>query len=99
MMASGVSNIDSTALTANARYTKSHHKYLQRIRQAKLLISLGREETCRRGPNNIALETLFSYLEAGEADLIKGHIYTGVQSFITRIQKEDVQSKMSEDNA
>jgi hypothetical protein len=43
-------------------------------------------------------EKFNSYWQAGGADLIKGHIYTGVHSSITRIKKEEVQTKITEDN-
>ena len=43
-------------------------------------------------------EKFNSYWQAGGADLIKGHICTGVQSSITRIKKEEVQTKITEDN-
>ena len=36
--------------------------------------------------------------QAGGADLIKGHIGTGVHSSITRIKKEEMQTKITEDN-
>lgn len=39
-----------------------------------------------------------SYWQAGGADLIKGHICTGVQGSVTRIKKEEVQSKLTEEN-
>jgi hypothetical protein len=43
-------------------------------------------------------EKFNSYWQAGGADLIKGHICTGVHSLITRIKKEEVQTKVTEDN-
>jgi hypothetical protein len=43
-------------------------------------------------------EKFNSYWQAGGVDLIKGHIYTGVHSSITRIKKEEVQRKITEDN-
>jgi hypothetical protein len=39
-----------------------------------------------------------TFWQYGGADLIKGHICTGHETTITRIKKEDVQTKMSEDN-
>jgi hypothetical protein len=43
-------------------------------------------------------EKFNSYWQAGGADLIKGHICTGVHSSITRIKKEEVQTRITEDN-
>jgi hypothetical protein len=43
-------------------------------------------------------EKFNSYWQAGGADLIKGHIGTGVHSSITRIKKEEMQTKITEDN-
>lgn len=39
-----------------------------------------------------------SYWKAGGADLVKGHICTGVSSSVTRIKKEELQAKMTEEN-
>lgn len=39
-----------------------------------------------------------SYWNDKGAELIKGHICTGVQDSVTRIKKEEVQTKMSEEN-
>ena len=38
------------------------------------------------------------YWKAGGADLIKGHICTGFSASVTRIKKDEVQTKMSEEN-
>jgi hypothetical protein len=43
-------------------------------------------------------EKFNSYWQAGGVDLIKGHVCTGVHSSITRIKKEEVQTKITEDN-
>lgn len=39
-----------------------------------------------------------SYWYSGGADLIKGHICTGVQDLVTRIKKKEVQTEVSEEN-
>lgn len=39
-----------------------------------------------------------SYWQVGGADIIKGHICTGVQASVTRFKKEEIQSKMTEEN-
>lgn len=39
-----------------------------------------------------------SYWKAGGADLVKGHICTGVSNSVTQIKKEEVQAKMTEEN-
>jgi hypothetical protein len=43
-------------------------------------------------------EKFNSYWQAGGVDMIKAHICTGVHSSITRIKKEEVQTKITEDN-
>jgi hypothetical protein len=43
-------------------------------------------------------EKFNSYWQAGETELIKGHICSTFHSSITRIRKEEVQTKITEDN-
>ena len=73
--------------------------FINSLRQQNLWYSRDWKEYvwyCKK--KNVPPPKYDSYWKPGGADLIKGHICTGVSSSVTRIKEEELQEKMTEEN-